>query len=147
MKLNNLNISSRNKKNSIVIPNETNIKSIGKEKNNTNSIDEDKIYLKNIISNLDFKKAHKTGLSQKIINQLEELIKRSKFNYNNKLNNNTMSSPNLSNEKINKKTIEGLRYNRNNLNIKKFKPINVYLNKNNKVNQKEKNEKINSPKK
>ncbi len=147
MKLNNLNISSRNKKNSIVIPNETNIKSIVKEKNNTNSIDEDKIYLKNIISNLDFKKAHKTGLSQKIINQLEELIKRSKFNYNNKLNNNTMSSPNLSNEKINKKTIEGLRYNRNNLNIKKFKPINVYLNKNNKVNQKEKNEKINSPKK
>ena len=147
MKLNNLNISSRNKKNSIVIPNETNIKSIGKEKNNTNSIDEDKIYLKNIISNLDFKKAHKTGLSQKIINQLEELIKRSKFNYNNKLNNNTMSSPNLSNEKINKKTIEGLRYNRNNLNIKKFKPINVHLNKNNKVNQKEKNEKIHSPKK
>ena len=147
MKLNNLNISSRNKKNSIVIQNETNIKSIGKEKNNTNSIDEDKIFLKNIISNLDFKKAHKTGLSQKIINQLEELIKRSKFNYNNKLNNNTMSSPNLSNEKINKKTIEGLRYNRNNLNIKKFKPINVYLNKNNKINQKEKIEKINSPKK
>ena len=58
-----------------------------------------------------------------------------------------MSSPNLSNEKINKKTIEGLRYNRNNLNIKKFKPINVYLNKNNKINQKEKIEKINSPKK
>ena len=148
MKLNNLNISSRNKKNSIVIQNETNIKSLGKEKNNSNSIDEDKMFLKNIISNLDFKKTHKTGISQKIINQLEELIKRSKFNYHNKLNNNTMSSPNLSNDKIiNKKTIEGLRYNRNNLNIKKFKPINVYLNKNNKVNQKEKNEKINSPKK
>ena len=144
MKLNNLNISSRNKKNSIVIQNETNIKSILKEKNNTNSIDEDKIILKNIISNLDFKKSHKTGISQKIINQLEELIKRSKFNYNNKLNNNTMSSPNLSNEKINKKTIEGLRHNRNNLNIKKFKPINIYFNK---INQKEKNQKINSPKK
>ena len=55
-----------------------------------------------------------------------------------------MSSPNLSNEKINKKTIEGLRHNRNNLNIKKFKPINIYFNK---INQKEKNQKINSPKK
>ena len=102
MKLNNINISSRNQKYSIS-QNQTNIKSLRKEnKINTNSIDEDKINFQNILSNLDYQRKYKSEISQKVINQLKQLMKKKKLSYYNKLNNNTMSSPNVNNEKSKK---------------------------------------------
>ena len=140
MKLNNINISSRNQKDSIS-NNQTNIKSLRKEnKINTNSIDEDKFIVKNILSNLEQRK-YKSEISQKIINQLDELMNKNKFTYYNRLNNNTMSSPNLNNEKQNQKISEN-HHNGKFLIIKKNKHMNLNFNQNLKVGSKEKNEKI-----
>ena len=140
MKLNNINISSRNQKDSIS-NNQTNIKSLRKEnKINTNSIDEDKFIVKNILSNLEQRK-YKSEISQKIINQLDELMNKNKFTYYNRLNNNTMSSPNLNNENANQKISEN-HHNGKFLIIKKNKHMNLNFNQNLKVGSKEKNEKI-----
>ena len=140
MKLNNINISSRNQKDSIS-QNQTNIKSLRKEnKINTNSIDEDKFIVKNILSNLEQRK-YKSEISQKIINQLDELMNKNKFTYYNRLNNNTMSSPNLNNENANQKISEN-HHNGKFLIIKKNKHMNLNFNQNLKVGSKEKNEKI-----
>ncbi len=142
MKLNNINISSRNQKDSIS-QNQTNIKSLRKEnKINRYSIDEDKINFQNFLSNLDYQRKYKSEISQKVINQLEQLMKNKKNSYYNKLNNNTMSSPNLNNEKTKKNNENHHHY----LIIKKFNPKNINLNKNYKKGN-EKNHKIFSPKK
>ena len=142
MKLNNINISSRNQKDSIS-QNQTNIKSLRKEnKINRYSIDEDKINFQNFLSNLDYQRKYKSEISQKVINQLEQLMKNKKNSYYNKLNNNTMSSPNLNNEKSKKNNENHHHF----LIIKKFNPKNINLNKNYKKGN-EKNHKIFSPKK
>ena len=146
MKLNNINISSRNKKETITKQNQTNIKSLRKDiKINSNSIDEDKMIINNIISNLENKKVLSYEKNKNIINQLDELIKKPKYSNHYRFNINTMSSPNLNNEKPNNKRfndgLNNLNYIANNLTIKKFKPININLNKN-KNDKNEKNKKI-----
>ena len=138
MKLNNINISSRNKKN-IISQNQTNMKSLKKDhKISTISIDEEKIS-KNKNLKLDNKITHKSEINQKIVSQLDESTKRKNFSNNNKMNNNTMSSPNLNNEKQNKKIIESLNLKYNNLTNRKF--IINNRDKSNKIKN------INSPKK
>ena len=146
MKLNNINISSRNKKESITKQNQTNIKSLRKDiRLNSKSIDEDKLIINNIISHLDNKKVSGSDINQKIINQLDELIKKPKYSNHYRFNINTMSSPNLNNEKPNNKRfndgINNLNHFGNNLTIKRFKPVNITLNKN-KIDKNEKKQKI-----
>ena len=146
MKLNNINISSRNKKESITKQNQTNIKSLRKDiRLNSKSIDEDKLIINNIISHLDNKKVSGSDINQNIINQLDELIKKPKYSNHYRFNINTMSSPNLNNEKPNHQRfnddINNLNHFGNNLTIKRFKPVNITLNKN-KIDKNEKKQKI-----
>ena len=146
MKLNNNNISSRNQKESITKQNQTNIKSLRKDiRINSKSIDEDKIIINNIISHIDNKKVLGSDINQNIINQFNEIMKKSKNSNYYRFNINTMSSPNLNNEKTNNKkfndVINNLNHFGNNLTIRRFKPVNIALNKN--ISDKnEKNQKI-----
>ncbi len=144
----NLNIcnGSRNKKN-ILTHTQTNIKTFRKDiiSHKTKSLDEEKLKLKNIF----FGSKNNYQMSQRLFNQIEELIKKSnapflKYNYLNKLNihkktiNNNHSNSSLHNN-----------YSGCNISIKfnSSKTINVNSMKINNEDKKEKRIRIISPKK
>ena len=81
MNLNNKYNNSRNKK-QIMTHTQTNIKSFRKEQmtQKTKSIDDQKIKLKNILFGIN-RKDHNYNMSQRLVSQIEELIKKSKIPY------------------------------------------------------------------
>ena len=139
--LNNIYNASRNKKN-MLTHTQTNIKTFRKDIliHKTKSIDEEK-KLKNILFNN--KKNHNYQMSQRLVNQIEELIKKSKSpfrkyninNINNNFNNHKKMTIDNSNSSIhNNHSGTSIKLNSNN------KTINVNLNM--KVNSEDRREKI-----
>ena len=137
----NLNVcnGSRNKKN-ILTHTQTNIKTFRKDimSHKTKSLDEEKLKLKNIF--FGNKKIHHYQMSQRLVNQIEEIIKKSKtpfMKYNIGINNN------LNNHK---KTIEisnsSLHNNNSGSNMSLKLGSNKTINVNMKINSEERKEKI-----
>ena len=137
----NLNIcnGSRNKKN-ILTHTQTNIKTFRKEimSHKTKSLDEEKLKLKNVF--FGNKKIHHYQMSQRLVNQIEEIIKKSKtpfMKYNIGVNNNL---------NIHRKTIENsnssLHNNNSGSNMSLKLSSNKTLNVNMKINSEERKEKI-----
>ena len=106
MNLNNVYNASRNKKN-ILTHTQTNLKSFRKDAivYKTKSVDEEKIKLKNILFGIS-KNTHNYQMSQRLANQIEDLIKKTKINFkhSNGMNNNSNNFYN-GNEKGSKKSI------------------------------------------
>ena len=104
MNLNNVYNASRNKKN-ILTHTQTNLKSFRKDAivYKTKSVDEEKIKLKNILFS---KNTHNYQMSQRLANQIEDLIKKTKINFkkSNGINNNSNIFYN-GNDKGSKKSI------------------------------------------
>ena len=131
----------------MIIHTQTNFKTFRKEisLNNTKSIDEEKIQLKNILFNLN-NKEHNYQMSQRIVNQIEDLLQKSKmsyFKYNNEVKENINKNNCNEKEKISKISIND----NNNCNIKSKngickKHINVNLNLKMKIDHENKKEKI-----
>ena len=137
----NLNVcnGSRNKKN-ILTHTQTNIKTFRKDimSHKTKSLDEEKLKLKNIF--FGNKKIHHYQMSQRLVNQIEEIIKKSKtpfMKYNIGINNN------LNNHK---KTIEisnsSLHNNNSGSNMSLKLGSNKTINVNMKINSEDRKEKI-----
>ena len=142
----NFHNNSRNN-NNMITHTQTNFKTFRKEisLNNTKSIDEEKIQLKNILFNLN-NKEHNYQMSQRIVNQIEDLLQKSKmsyFKYNNEVKENINKNNCNEKEKISKISIND----NNNCNIKSKngickKHINVNLNLKMKIDHENKKEKI-----
>ena len=137
----NLNVcnGSRNKKN-ILTHTQTNIKTFRKDimSHKTKSLDEEKLKLKNIF--FGNKKIHHYQMSQRLVNQIEEIIKKSKtpfMKYNIGVNNNL---------NVHRKTIEisnsSLPNNNSGSNMSLKLNANKTINANIKINSEEKKEKI-----
>ena len=137
----NLNVcnGSRNKKN-ILTHTQTNIKTFRKDimSHKTKSLDEEKLKLKNIF--FGNKKIHHYQMSQRLVNQIEEIIKKSKtpfMKYNIGINNNL---------NVHRKTIEisnsSLPNNNSGSNMSLKLSSNKTLNVNMKINSEDRKEKI-----
>ena len=150
--LNNIYNFSRNKKN-MITHTQTNVKTFRKDPISHKSVDEEKIKLKNILFNIN-KRDHNYQMSQRLANQIEELIKKSKISsvkYNG-LNSNNDNLKNLNlyngNEKGSKKSVIensiSSVHNGSNKSMRgnSTKPINVNLNLNMRVNSEDRKEKI-----
>ena len=150
--LNNIYNFSRNKKN-MITHTQTNVKTFRKDPISHKSVDEEKIKLKNILFNIN-KRDHNYQMSQRLANQIEELIKKSKISsvkYNG-LNSNNDNLKNLNlyngNEKGSKKSVIensiSSVHNGSNKSMRgnSTKPINVNLNFNMRVNSEDRKEKI-----